>query len=863
MSFSGAIEAGKAFVAFGVNTKGFDRGLRRMQGRMKAFGASMQVASASIATSMAFSVLPIIGAIKVFADLEEQMTFVAAAAGKNLDEITGVTSAIRELGRTTSFTSKEISDGALALARAGVSAGSIPTTLKAVVAFSKATQLEMGRAGEVVVDTLNAFGLPFSRATEVVDILTKTANASSQTMEQLAEAMSYAAPQAAGLGISLKNTAAALAILANQGIKASIAGTGLQRILINMGKSIQQAKFKDLGIETVDKTTGSMRDLSAIMIDLNEYAARMNFSKGEKLALLNDLFGRGSKAALAMARTLGVSQEAYENYLDKIDAGKTAQAIQAQLMSTTAGQLQLIRSAFLDAADAIGSSFKGAIAAVTTPILRLNKNIAYLWRNNQELGNTVTKTMLGILAFAGAMFVWGTTVRLLAFTLMPALRAALLLWTAAFKLVSLSIWVVETAMAAFTAVMATSQVTGGILSAMVVLLSAEYTAFAAAVWVCNAAIFAWNVAVGAALLLGSTPIMAIIIASLLSAVVVVGTVIIAFKAWGKMVQVVSSELSRLGVTWGKFFGNIFTSGKNIVVSFRTGDIQTIFEVIWNELRFTLSSFLTSLAKTLHVISEATGDTVTRASRRATDILNAGANRRGEQRSIEIDRFETNKKAKEESRSAKRRRDAERFENDTTEEERDALTADTDSVDATLEALANFKPTDQLTSSEKKARDREEKALARDRERLAKTQTRINDRIEKDAAEIAADSGTGSDEDLTKVKEDRVRAGLDLDALELRRKKNQLAIDKRAAGNVDSFQKNLTAPSSTDIQGASGFNKLLIAANNPVISTLESIAFKIEEEGLKTQTLLQEQKQIAQDIKEQNEEITDLDDQLTI
>jgi len=927
MSFANAIEAGRAFVAFGVDTRKFDAGLKRIQGRMRSFGAAMQTQGAAIGASLAFSTLPLVGAIKVFADLEEEMTFVAAAAGKTLSEIQPVVDAVRELGRTTSFTAKEVAAGALALARAGVAATSIPVALKSVVAFSKATRLEMGRAAEVVVDTLNAFGKPFSEAAKVVDFLTKASNSSSQTMEQLAEALSYAAPQAYGLGLSLENTVTQLALLANSGIKASIAGTGLQRILINMGKAAQQAKFDDMGISTVEEATGKTRDLSAILIDLNNQFALENLNKTERLAVLNDLFGRGSKAALVLSRSLGTSQDAYDAYLAKINSAKSAQEIQNALMNTTAGRLQIMRSAILETAEAIGSSFKDALASAVVPLNKLTEDISALFRNNTALGGIILKTMGAVLGLATAMFTLGTVTRLLAYVLMPALRAAVLANHLAFVLIKGTVVALGNAFSALRVVTTTTTAAMASMRALVAIIRVEVLLFkvalrgltaakvaarlatvaeaasnvaaavanrlvtaavyagAAARAVASAAVVVYTTTLGILtgaitlatagqwlLTAATTAFYAVISGPILAAAIVGFGVLVAawygaktiLKSLGDWFSAtfdsIKESLGEVAELWKEFFGDVLGSGSNIAVAFQTGDIKLIFQTIWNELKFILKGFVVSFAGSLPKILGGADAGTVEANRKLIRSQRDSANAEAKLAAALRDYAKAADKEKAGARSdvstSRGRANAEQFENDTLPAERALLLAQSNRV---AKAEAN------LVSQGNKFVDRDTRLLEEERKKLKEINDLIDERIAKEAADISAQSGTGrADDPAVKqgLLDDKSQAKLDLKGLELDRKKNQLAIDKRASGNVESFQRNLTAPSSADVQGAAGFNSLLTSQNNPMVSSIQSLEFTLREEALKTQTLLQEQREIARKIKDQGDEITDLDDQLS-
>jgi len=870
MSFAGAIEAGKAFVAFGVDTTKFERGLKRLQGRMKTFGVSLQAQSAAISTSLAFSALPFVAATKVFADLEEKLTFVAAAAGKNLSEIPKVTEAVRKLGRTTSFTASEVADAALAMARAGVAARDIPKALESVVAFSKATQLEMGRAAEVVTDTLNAFGLSFDKAGKAVDILTKTANSSSQTMEQLAEALSYTAPQAAALGVSLEDTTELLGLLANSSIKASIAGTGLQRIMINMGKAAQQAKFKDLGIETVDKATGQVRSLADIIVDLNKVSKLKNLNDLEKANLFNELFGRGSKAALILARQVGNTSESFEKFKQKINSAKSATEIQAELMKTTAGRLQIMKSAILETADAIGSAFTAAISGAVVPISRMSEDISAWFRNNTALGSSIVGVIAGGLALTAAMFTLGTALRLIAFTVTPALSAALWTLSGTMKIVAATAAAVKATFllittGARTGMFATIAFNTALIALKVTFLAVKFTALAL-----GGVFTALTVASGAAAIaMGATA--AVPLAPFIAVAAIVGGIIAAFKLFpsvlGKAKSVLLSVFGKMKASvmafldiWKGFFDRVFESGNRMTVAFKTGDLKLMFDKAWNELRYVLDSFVVSLAESLPgFLGGIDEDEAADFQRRADNDL-ALRNQQADVAKIVRDEAKsvqgTREGAKAEVADAKDRV----INGDLLDAEKIELNKAAIQVKAAMRTLADPTTIKDIEAS-RKAQAKVEAARAK----LAAAQQKIDERVAREKAEVQADlAGTGS-EDTPEGRAAKEQAAADarqkLNDLELRQKKNQMEIEKKRAGNIGSFERNLTGPSSTDLRSASGFNSLLTAQNNIVATSIENLELAVREENLKMQELLIEQNKLSADIKKQNEEVDTLDAEL--
>jgi TP901 family phage tail tape measure protein len=88
---------------------------------------------------------------------------------------------------------------------------------------------------------LNTFHLKAQQAGDVANYLANAANISSADVSDLAESLKYVAPVAASAGVSIKQTNAVLAELANAGIKGSAAGTSLRTFLLSLQAPAAQA----------------------------------------------------------------------------------------------------------------------------------------------------------------------------------------------------------------------------------------------------------------------------------------------------------------------------------------------------------------------------------------------------------------------------------------------------------------------------------------------------------------------------------------------------------------------------------------------------------------------------------------------
>lgn len=201
-----------------------------------------------------FGVNAFAGAVQGAADFEQALSRVKSATGASADEMDRLKKAAEDAGSNTKYTSTEAAAALENLAKAGLSAGDAIEALPAVLALAEAGDVDLATSAEYVTKAVMGMGLSFSDAARVADVLAKGANATNTSVKGLAEALSYAAPTAQSLGVSLESTVAIIGKFADAGIDASRAGTALNSIMSQF--SDPASKFKTelaaLGITTND-----------------------------------------------------------------------------------------------------------------------------------------------------------------------------------------------------------------------------------------------------------------------------------------------------------------------------------------------------------------------------------------------------------------------------------------------------------------------------------------------------------------------------------------------------------------------------------------------------------------------------------
>lgn len=379
MAGAQGIRAGKAFVELYANDSKLTRGLRAAQRKLKRFSATVNQIGMSMVKFAAIAAIPIAISLKIGASFEAQMSKVKAVTAGTEEEFQKLNQTAKELGRTTVFTATQVSEGMVNLGRAGFSRKEIDQAIAGVLDLARATDTELAMAAEITGSSLRQFNLEASETGRVTDVLTATANGSAQTLEDLGEALKYAAPIAAEAGDSIEATSAAIGLMANNGIKGTMAGTALARAYKNLSADNTAERMESIGVAVAD-ANGNMRPMADILREIGEATA--NMGSKERLAIFEELFGRGQAAALKLAKA-GLKAD---DMLSKIQNSQGLASKTAKEMSNNfQGAFLEFQSAAEGVAIAIFDALKGPGTSILKFLTEILGKITTWIENNQSL----------------------------------------------------------------------------------------------------------------------------------------------------------------------------------------------------------------------------------------------------------------------------------------------------------------------------------------------------------------------------------------------------------------------------------------------------------------------------------------------
>jgi TP901 family phage tail tape measure protein len=317
-------------------------------------------------------------------DYTNNMNTLRSVAGATEEQMKAVGAAARQLGQDTSLPTTSANDAAAAmteLAKGGFSVQQSMEAARGSLQLAAAAGISATEAATIQSQALQAFGLGAESAGKISDTLANAANASSAEITDVAQALAQAGTVANQFGLTAEDTASAIALLANNGIKGSDAGTLLKSSLLaltDQGKPAQGA-IKELGL-TVYDAQGKFVGLSALFDQLGEAAKDMTPEAYQ--AATATLFGSDAMRLAGVAAKDGA--ESYDKMRESIDRQGAAADVAAAKTKGLPGAWGRVKNAMeglqLKAYDAIegpASSLLDGVAGLMDGISKAGDNPAF------------------------------------------------------------------------------------------------------------------------------------------------------------------------------------------------------------------------------------------------------------------------------------------------------------------------------------------------------------------------------------------------------------------------------------------------------------------------------------------------------
>jgi TP901 family phage tail tape measure protein len=397
---SGAIRAGRAFVELFADDGPLVRGLRQAEKKLKYFAGNVRAMGQKLLGGALTLAIPVTFALTTFAGFQDQMAEVRAVTQAATGDFQQLYEQAKELGRTTSFTAGEVAGGQAELGRAGFKPDEILKATSAVLDLSRATKTDLPQASQIAADSLRSFRLEAAQMPRVADVLTSTANNSSQGLTDLFEALKTVAPVAADLGATIEDTAAAIGVLANNGIKGTLAGTALKRAYLNLANPDIRKKLQQLtGVSATD-SAGNLRPLATVIAEIG--AATKSLPNAQRVAIFADLFG---DRAVVAASNLATANANFLDLQNTLNSSQGTAARTAKIMDDTfGGSLRRLWSAVEGVAISLGETLAPAARRIADYAGRVALSVSGWIDENKELVQQIA-ALVAIGAIVGAILI--------------------------------------------------------------------------------------------------------------------------------------------------------------------------------------------------------------------------------------------------------------------------------------------------------------------------------------------------------------------------------------------------------------------------------------------------------------------------
>lgn len=396
-----SLKIGELWAALTADDSDFNKTLDSAESKFKGTGKSMEKIGLGLTAAVT---APIVGigtaAFKAGADFEESMSKIEAVAGASGDELAKLRDLALEMGKKTKYSAGEAAAGMEELLKAGLTTEQVlGGGLSGALSLAAAGDIELAAAAEIAATALNAFRDDALSVKDAADILAGAANASATDVMGLKMGLSQASAVASGMGMTFQDTATALAVFAQNGLKGSDAGTSLKTMLMNLQPVTdkQYSLFKKLGLLTEDGTSkfydasGSMKSLKDIAGLLN--ASLTGMTDAQRALALETMFGSD---AIRAGNVLFKEGADGVGAMSAAMAGIDADDVAATKMNNFKGSLEQLKGSLETLGIAMSTYVLPAARELADKATEITNNFINLDAGTQQL-------IMGVLAAVAAI----------------------------------------------------------------------------------------------------------------------------------------------------------------------------------------------------------------------------------------------------------------------------------------------------------------------------------------------------------------------------------------------------------------------------------------------------------------------------
>lgn len=350
--------------------------MKELQADAKKIGQTLAKAFTAVATALA---VVIAKSTDVGANFEEAMSEVVATMGidTTAKDYEILSDKAKELGAETKFTATEAANALQLLAQAGYDTTQQLKAVPEVLNLAASGNIELAHATEICTTSMAALGLTVNDLKSFTDKVAVAAQATNSTVSSLGEGFTTVGGTAKMLAGGLTETATALGILSDAGIKGEEGGTSLRQIILNLMNPSREAAtaLQELGVSAFN-ADGSIKPLNKTFEQLAD--AMAGFTDMQKMNAMGDIFdARQLKSANALLANYG---ERWQYLTDKINNSEGAAKKMADTMNDNLkGDVTIMKSALdglgIVVENSFGGAFRNTVQQATQAFSQLNASI--------------------------------------------------------------------------------------------------------------------------------------------------------------------------------------------------------------------------------------------------------------------------------------------------------------------------------------------------------------------------------------------------------------------------------------------------------------------------------------------------------
>lgn len=393
-----SIIAGKTVIVIEAQDA-IDKTLRSVRTKMFRFANSINEIGFDLLRGGLLASIPTALATREFQKFEDALLLFQTKIKASDQELKGLTSTIRRLGRTTSFTALEVARAATELGKAAFSPREIQDSLQAVLDLARGAELELASAASILANTIKTFELNTTDAAEVASQFVAAARLGTIDVIDLKESIKEVSGTLVSLNQDLPTTLALLTTLSFSSLKGTKAGTSLNTAILNLAQNAE--KLRKVGINFGDPNKIAIIDVLRQLDELTRTMPRL-----ERVAFFQDVFNiRGGRAVTA-AVIQGI-ETMVRRYDEIRQAGDEARQAAITMDSGIGGAMRRATSAVNDFAITLGGIAAGPVTDLLNKVPALVDLLDRFATNNESLTLALLAAGPAALVLGGALLTLG------------------------------------------------------------------------------------------------------------------------------------------------------------------------------------------------------------------------------------------------------------------------------------------------------------------------------------------------------------------------------------------------------------------------------------------------------------------------